>query len=237
MSNSQDCNCDGCCPGPQGPAGPQGMQGVQGIPGAQGVPGLNGQAGIQGVQGLQGAQGLQGIKGDKGDCVECSSNGEDPEFAEAYSQLSQTLAPSPSTNMSGGTVLLEKLIVATTNIDASTSGIDGKFVIKKAGWYDVASGMTGTLNPIPAPLPVWTLSLFVNNILVPGSTFSNVPLSPAQVSNQITADTFVYFNVGDILTLCNTSVNPVILSAPTLGTNAQTNSAYLKIILLRAGAK
>lgn len=37
--------------------------------------------------------------------------------------------------------------------------------------------------------------------------------------------------------LANTSTAPVLLSAPSLGINAQTNSAYLKIQLLRAGAK
>jgi hypothetical protein len=94
--------------------------------------------------------------------------------------------------------------------------------------------MTGTLNPIPAPLPVWTLSLFKNGTIVPGSTFSNVPLSPAQSSNEITADSYVHFNKGDVLSLANTSNVQVFLSAPSLGTNAQTNSAYLKMELLEA---
>jgi hypothetical protein len=43
----------------------------------------------------------------------------------------------------------------------------------------------------------------------------------------------VHFNKGDILTLANTSNVQVFLSAPSLGTNAQTNSAYLKIVLLK----
>lgn len=222
--------------GPVGPAGPVGPQGVPGQNGLQGQPGQNGQNGAQGAVGPQGPQGLQGLQGIPGDCVQCESKA-DVEFAEAYSQLPQELSPSLLTNMPGGVVLLENLIVATTNIDASQAGSLGKFIINKAGWYDVAAGMTGTLNPIPAPLPVWTLSLFLNGVIVPGSTFSNIPLSPAQGSNEITADTFIYCNVGDVLTLANTSTAPVFLSAPTLGTNAQTNSAYLKIQLLRSGPK
>lgn len=161
----------------------------------------------------------------------------DFEFAEAFSSVAQTLSASPGTNLPGDSVKLENLIVSTANIDASNAATLGQFKIMKAGWYDVAAGMTGTLNPIPAPLPVWTLSLFLNGVIVPGSTFSNVPLSPAQVSNEITADTFVYCNVGDVLTLANTSTSQVFLSAPSLGSNASTNSAYMKIILLRAGAK
>lgn len=159
------------------------------------------------------------------------------EFAEAYSSLDQQLAASPGPNMPGDVVKLENLIVSSANIDSSMAASNGQFKINLAGWYDVAAGMTGTLNPVPAPLPVWTMSLFLNGVLVPGSTFSNVPLSPAQVSNEITADTFVYCSAGDLLTLANTSSSPVFLSAPSLGTNAPTNSAYLKIVLLRAGAK
>jgi hypothetical protein len=180
---------------------------------------------------------LQGLQGVPGDCVNCVSDGEAREFAEVYSQVGQHLLASAGTNLAGGVVTLENTIVSTANIDSSLAASQGKIVVNLAGWYDVAAGMTGTLNPIPAPLPVWTLSLFLNNVIVPGSTFSNVPLSPAQASNEITADTYIYCNVGDVLTLANTSTADVFLSAPTLGTNAQTNSAYLKIELLRAGAK
>jgi hypothetical protein len=107
-------------------------------------------------------------------------------------------------------------------------------VINRAGWYDVATGMCGALNPIPSPLPVWTLSLFKNGAIVPGSTFANMTLSPEQQSNEVNADVFVHFNVGDKLQLANTSSAAIQLTAPTLGTNAQTNSAYMKLILLKA---
>ncbi|HMH31924.1 MAG TPA: collagen-like protein [Puia sp.] len=210
--------------------------GVPGATGLQGQPGAAGQNGAQGAIGPQGPQGLQGIQGVPGDCVKCEGDDYN-EFAEVYSQLPQQLAASPGPNQAGDVVKFEKLKVNTANIDVSLAASQGKIKINLAGYYDVAAGMTGTLNPIPAPLPVWTLSLFLNGVIVDGSTFSNVPLSPAQASNEITADTFVYCNVGDELTLANTSTAAVFLSAPTLGTNAQTNSAYLKFELLRAGPK
>lgn len=71
-------------------------------------------------------------------------------------------------------------------------------------------------------------------MIVPGSTFANMTLSPEQKANEIVADVFVHFNAGDSLQLANTSNATVVLTAPTLGTNAQTNSAYLKLILLKA---
>jgi hypothetical protein len=98
----------------------------------------------------------------------------------------------------------------------------------------VATGVCGALNPISIPLKVWTLSLFVNNVLVPGSTFANQTISPDQQSNEIVADVFVHFNKGDVLTLANTSDAQLFVNAPSLGTNAQPSSAYLKIILLQA---
>jgi hypothetical protein len=157
-----------------------------------------------------------------------------PEFAEVYSTVNQTLTASPGTNLAGQVVNLENTIVSTANIDVSMAAAQGKVTINKAGWYDVATGICASLNPIASPLPVWSLSLFKNGVIVPGSTFSNMTISPVQQANEIVADVFVHCAVGDVLTLANTSNAQIVLSAPTLGTNAQTNSAYMKVILLKA---
>ena len=225
---AQDCNC---CPGEKGDRGDKGEQGMQGV---QGIPGA------QGAQGVPGAQGIQGPKGERGDCVNCGgSDGgdchcDDPEFAEAYSTLTQNLSASLGPNLAGQIVILENLIFSTPNIDMSQAGINGKVTINKAGWYDIFTGLCGSLNPISSPLPVWTLSLFKNGVIVPGSTFANMTLSPEQKANEIVADVFVHCLAGDVLELANTSSAEVVLQAPTLGTFAQTNSAYFKIVLLKA---
>lgn len=206
MSNTNDCSC---C------VGPPGAQGVQGI---QGIPGQNGAQGIQGIQGLPGS----------------SSGSASAEFAEVYSALAQSLSASPGANLAGQSVLLENTIIATANIDVSQAGTNGKVTINKAGWYDVSTGICGYLNSLVSPLPSWTLSLFKNGILVPGSTFANQTISPEQKSNEIVADVFVHFNAGDTVELANTSDAIVNMAAPTLGTNAAPSSAYMKIVLLLA---
>lgn len=216
--------------GDKGDKGERGLTGATGQTGAQGQPGQNGTQGIPGSQGLQGIQGLQGVKGD---CVECPCNC-DQEFAEVFSTMNQSLSPSLSLNAAGQTVLLENTITSTSNIDVSQAGISGKIVINKAGWYDVATGICGALNPIASPLPCWTLSLFKNGALVPGSTFANQTISPEQKSNEIVADVFVQLAVGDYIELANTSTSQLTVAAPTLGTNAQPSSAYLKVTLLKA---
>jgi hypothetical protein len=123
--------------------------------------------------------GPQGIQGVPGTCVECENDCDcDPEFAEVYSNLPQLLSASPGPNLAGQVVTLENTIFATPNIDVSQAAVNGKITINKAGWYDVATGICGALNPIPSPLPVWTLSLFKNGVYVPGSTFANMTISP-----------------------------------------------------------
>lgn len=164
---------------------------------------------------------------DKGKCCE-------PEFAEVFSVLAQTLASSPAPLVAGQSVILENTIHSTANIDVSMAGSNGQITINKAGWYDVAMGICGYLNPISSPLPCWTLSLFKNGVYVLGSTFANQTISPEQKSNEIVADVFVHFSKGDIMTLANTSTAVVAMAAPTLGTNAPASSAYMKIVMLKA---
>jgi hypothetical protein len=136
--------------------------------------------------------------------------------------------------MPGGIMLLEKPIFATSNIDVSQAGVSGKITVNLAGWYDISSGICGFLSVLPTPLPVWTLSLFLNGVLIPGSTFSNQTISPEQQSNEVVADVFVHCNKGDVLQLANTSTNVLNVNAPILGSNAQASSGYLKIVLLKA---
>lgn len=158
----------------------------------------------------------------------------DAEFAEIYSNLEQGLFASPGLNMPGQTVLLENTVYSTANIDVSAAFSTGKVTVNKAGWYDVATGICAALNPIASPLPVWSLSLFKNGVIVPGSTFANMTLSPEQKANEIVADVFVHFDKGDVIELANTSTAAILLTSPSLGTNATPNSAYMKIILLKA---
>lgn len=155
------------------------------------------------------------------------------EFAEVYSTSLQFLTASPGLGLPGQIVLLENTVHATADIDVSMAAATGQVKVMKSGWYDVTIGVTGSLNPIPSPLPVWTVSLFQNGILVPGSTFANLPLSPEQHANESVSDVFVHCMAGDILEIANSSTAPLFLSSPTLGTNATVNSATFKIQLLK----
>lgn len=157
-----------------------------------------------------------------------------PEYAEVLSHKDQKLSASLAQNQPGQIVLLEKTVFASPGIDVSGAALTGKVIINRAGWYDVFTGMCGALNPVESPLKVWTLSLFKNGVIVSGSTFANMTLSPEQKANEIVADVFVHFEAGDVLELANTSDQSIELLAPTHGSMAQPNSAYLKLVMLEA---
>jgi len=236
-NKENDCGChekkDPCCNRQRG------LQGIRGTQGPQGMPGRDGR---DGRDGLDGAVGPIGPEGPMGNCVNCKGDCDCPKqcpdvFSQAFSIADQILAASPGINMAGDAVKFENIAVATLGIDVTNAALTGEFKINVSGFYEIGAGMSGYLNPIPAPLPCWTLSLFKNNVIVLGSTFSNVPISPAQASNELTAETIVHFNAGDVLKIASTSTNTVFLTAPTLGTNAQTSSAYLKIVMIRCDAE
>lgn len=201
---------------------------------------MQGEQGPQGVQGPAGPQGLQGVEGKQGipgSCVNCFHDPIPPvvfkpEFADLYSSVSQTLAPSTGPNLAGDSIKFESLTVATTGIDVSQAATNGKVIIKKAGWYDLVTGACGTLNPVSSPLLCWTVSLFKNDVLISGSTAANMTITPEQKANEIFADVFIHCEAGDVLTMANTSVSAITLNSPTLGTYATPNSAFFKIFLL-----
>lgn len=231
--------CDPCDKRMQGAQGPQGVQGPAGANGRDGRDGQNGLNGKDGVDGQQGPQGIEGPQGIPGTCVNCyPDHGHcdcpKPEYADLYSQQAQELIASPGPNQAGGVVLFASSTVATANIDISQAMTTGKVIINRAGWYDVSTGVCGTLNPVSSPLLAWTMSLFQNGNIVPGSTAANMTLSPEQKANEIFADVFIHCNVGDVLTLANTSTSTLLISSPTLGSFAVPNSAFFKIFLLEA---
>jgi hypothetical protein len=221
-----------CCE--KGDTGPQGVPGVQGQQGIQGVPGLNGQQGAQGLQGLQGVPGEQGIQGVPGECAQGHCHGGITEFAEVGSNDAQLLSPSLGANLPGGVAKLEATIYNTPGIDVSMAAVTGEVKALKAGWYELTYGVGAFLNPLPAPLPAWSISVFKNGVYAVGSTACALPISPEQQATEVVSTLLVHLAANDVVTIANTSTAPLYLAAPTLGTNSLPNSAFMVIKLLKA---
>jgi hypothetical protein len=256
------CNCDKCCPGPMGHMGPQGPKGLQGpmgaqgpkgvdgvngldgvdgapgAPGKNGLNGLNGHDGAQGPAGPQGEPGPQGLQGVPGDCVQCPCDCEPvkPEFAQIYSAVDQNLAASPGINAAGGAILFENNVFATANIDLTNANINGQVKFLKGGWYSIEQEVCANLNPLSEPLIAWGLALFRNGVLVAGTTFVDMTLSPVQQANNTSSLFLILLAAGDVITLNNMTTQNLNLNAIPAGVsgiNAQSNSASLRIASIK----
>lgn len=211
---------DKCCD----PCGKR-MQGIQGPVGIQGP---------KGNDGLQGPQGVPGPQGIPGSCVNCGSSDKPCEcpafdYAQLYSQLPQELKASPALNQPGQVVLFENLVHATANLDVSQAATTGVITFNKAGWYYVAKTVCATLPNLTSPLSVWGFALFKNGVVVPGSTFTAMTLSPDQISNTLFASLIIHFDAGDTLSLHNITNQPLLLAHASNGINANPNSAAMQI--------
>jgi hypothetical protein len=218
--------------GEQGQRGPQGIQGLTGPVGPAGPQGLQGSAGPVGPQGIQGVMGQTGPQGIPGACVNCDSN--QNEYAQLYSQELQTLAPSPGLNLKGGQVLFENVVFSTSNIDVSQANLSGDITVNKAGVYQLTKSINGTINPLRQPLISWCVSLFVNDVLVPGSQDTNMTITSSQANNYVTFVFLVHLNAGDKVGLYNMTNAPLILNNSHFGVNCAINSASFSIVLIKA---
>ena len=134
----------------------------------------------------------------------------------------------------GGQALFEASIVATSGIDVSMASTTGVVKALVAGWYELTYGVGAFLNPIPSPLPCWSVSIFKNGVYAPGSTACALPISPEQQVTEVVNDLLIHLNVGDTISIANTSTASLFLNAPMLGTNSSPNSAFLVVKLLKA---
>lgn len=236
--------------GPQGEMGPQGLRGEQGdcvnCPGEMGPQGEPGPAGEPGPIGPMGPAGEKGEKGDAGEIGPMGPAGEagpqgEPgdngflaaEFVQVFSTQDQSLAPSLAVNAPGGVVKFEQVQVATGGFDVSQAAALGEIRVLRAGWYRVNKAVSGTLNPLSSPLRVWSLSIFVNGVIIPASTFGDMTISPEQKVNQTVSIVIAHFNAGDIVTMANTSDSQLLLNSETLGSMSTPVCADLNMSLLK----
>lgn len=219
-ANAQDCCCTDCiCL--QGPAGPVGPAGADGLMGPQGPIGLAGPVGIIGLQGLQGPDGIQGPIGADGPCCPLATD-----FTSVYSLTSQTILP-------GQALLLENVAETTPAFDLTLAPTTGQVVVLKSGTYHIKWGVEGELTPpYFEPVPAWTFAIFVNGTLEPSSGSGSFSLSPSDLLTNDTGATIIHLNVGDVVTLVNTSLNSFSASSMPFGTLVPLVSARLTLIAI-----
>lgn len=191
--------CCGCQEGPMGPAGLQGEQGIQGVPGPQGVMGP---AGPQGPRGLQGPPGKDCDNSNR-ECV-CAAA-----WCNVWSEVDQTIG---AFNSATDYIKFEGQNEVSAEFDISNKNINGEIKFLKAGTYSVRYSVEASLQPpFPAPVPSWSMALFLNGNRVSGSSFGGFNQSPDDDIENAAGEVIIKVNVNDIIKIRNIVLNQAML--------------------------
>jgi Collagen triple helix repeat (20 copies) len=213
MCKESEMNWHRCCEeGPQGPAGQQGPQGVQGVPGQQGIPGQTG---------MQGPQGMQGLPGKDGVC-DCTSV-----YASVYSLVSQVLPSLASPK-------LELVTSVSAGIDLTSAPLTGEIKVLQHGIYVLNWGFDGLLDPpFPAPVPAWSLGLYKNGSLIPGSVSGSFSSSPDDICTHTSGSVIMEVMANDVIKLVNTSTLSLQAVSTMLGSLFPVAAAIINISMIK----
>jgi hypothetical protein len=180
-----------CCP--ERPLGPQGQRGPQGI------------QGIIGVDGIPGIQGLQGP---------CHRSIQ--EFSSLYSVVNQKLGPNGNPS---DVVLLENNNIVSAAFDSTSACTTGAIIFLRSGVYFIHWYASGIISDFSARVSHWSLSIYINGVIVRGSTF------PAQnaLIRHTGGGVLIEVHAGDILMLRNRT--PVTVTLVGDSRNFDTSAA------------
>lgn len=202
--------------GPSGPPGPPGASGSTGPQGISGATGATGPMGPQGDAGVAGPAGPQGPIGPTG------TNG----YLSLYSLADQILAPLQ-------VIVMEHVNITTPGFDITSVATNGQVTILQHGIYEINWEFNGLLTPpIPFPVPGWSLGLFRNGLLLPGSVSGAFTISPDDICTHNSTVLQLELFAGDIITLVNTSTSDITAISSLDGSSVPITSAGLNFTLL-----
>ncbi len=179
--------------GPSGPSGPTGASGPSGTAGAQGDTGPSGPSGPIGDTGAQGPTGVSGAQGDTGPSGPSGPTGAAGSglsaYVYAYTELPLTVGPN-------GPIAFDN--IAASNQIVNSFAPPGLIVLV-AGTYHISF----TVSPTTAS----QFGVDVNYTAVPGCTFGT-----NATDDEIFGQCIVSLATGDIVTVANRSLLPVLLN-------------------------
>jgi hypothetical protein len=109
---------------------------------------------------------------------------------------------------------------------------DIKFL--KAGVYLLSYGLQAKVSqPIPVPVPSFSFALWLNNVLIPGSTVSGYTQAPGDDTVHINGEVIVNIAANDMLRLRNASSSGVDMNPNTVGIVFPVTVACLNIHCLK----
>ena len=191
----------------------------------EGALGPIGPQGAAGAQGAQGDQGATGIKGDIGDVGPCCSTGI-PDWANIYSQIDQVIGAFGALN---DTVIFEGINGVSSGIDVSLASSTGAITFLKNGTYKIDYSAEGIVTS--GGEFVWSLGLYLNGVLIPGSAFGGYNDDPSEFAASTSGTVIIRALSGQVLLLRSNSTAPFNIVSSGVGINPVA-SATIKVTVL-----
>jgi len=113
-------------------------------------------------------------------------------------------------------------------------GVNGDVKFLKSGIYYINWGAEAKVEPpVPSPTPSFSFGLWLNGVIVPGSTLSGYTQAPNDDTLHISGEVIISVKAGDILRLRNASSLIVNMNPNTIGIQFPVTVASLTIHCLK----
>jgi hypothetical protein len=146
--------------------------------------------------------------------------------------MNQAIAASTGSDLPGGAVHFEAASAGTTAlIDTSMANTTGGVKINAGGIYRVFYTVEAAATT-PMSGEALSFSLFLNGVLVPGSTSSTL-LTTISGANSMSGEVFITINAGQTLQLASSSTVPMTLTSTSSGATSPVTSGSLDILLMQ----
>jgi hypothetical protein len=124
--------------------------------------------------------------------------------------------------------------VSAPDFDLTMMGINGQVTFLKSGVYYINWGAEARVQPpIPDPTPSFSFGLWLNGVIVPGSTLSGYTQAPNDDTLHISGEVIIDVMAGSILQLRNASSLIVSMNPNTVGIVFPVTVASLTIHCLK----
>ncbi len=83
------------------------------------------------------------------------------------------------------------------------------------------------------PVPAWSFAIYINNILIPGSSSGSFSITPDDLVVHDSADFIYELKANDMIKIVNTANMPVDVVANPTGSSIPIASARLNLVMIK----
>ncbi len=100
--------------------------------------------------------------------------------------------------------------MVSPDFDITNAALTGEIKILTHGLYSLNWGFDGLLAPpYPFPVPAWGLGIYLNGVLVPGTTSGSCSITPDEIVTHTSGGYILELNVNDVIKLVSLCSLPI----------------------------